>query len=92
VYVHYCGIDSTKETWIGIEPDDKPSAGTIGTTGADYWYTASPREVIGPGIPVGDGRMFVCVAMDDDVAPAYNDDLDVGLSWYPRWISYRGTE
>jgi len=92
VYVHYCGIDSTKETWIGIEPDDKPSAGTIGTVGADYWYTASPREVIGPGIPVGDGRMFICVAMDDDVAPAYNDDLDVGLSWYPRWISYRGTE
>ena len=92
VYNHFTGIDSNLESWMAVAPDDEPAGGTLITVGASGWYEPNPVQIIGAGIPVGDGRMFICVAEADDAAPAYDDDLDVDLSWFPRWISYRGAE
>ena len=92
LYIHNTAIDSVSESWMAIAPDGEAAGNTLGTTGSDYWYESSPTQAIGAGIPVGDGRMYICVAKASDAAPAYNDDIDVGLSWYPRWISYRGAE
>ena len=92
VYNHFTGIESTLESWMAVAPDDEAAGSTLATTGDDWWYEPNPTQIIGAGMPVGDGRMFICVAKADDAAPAYDDDIDVDLSWYPRWISYRGAE
>jgi hypothetical protein len=92
LYVHNTAVDSVSESWMGVAPDEESAGYTLGTSGSDYWYEASPTQAIGPGIPVGAGRMYICTALASDAAPVYNDDIDVDLTWYPRWISYRGAE
>jgi hypothetical protein len=92
IYVHNTAVDSVSESWIGVAPDEQSASYTLGTTGADYWYESSPSHVVGAGLPVGAGRMYICVALASDAAPLPADDIDVDLSWFPRWISYRGAE
>lgn len=92
LYNHFTSIESALESWMAVAPDDEATGSTLATTGDDWWYESNPVQIIGAGMPVGDGRMFICVAMADDAAPAHDDDIDVQLSWIMRWISYRGAE
>ncbi len=77
---------------IAASPEDTATGVTIDTSGP-YFRQTFPVEPIGAGIPTGDGRLFVCVANDNDgTAPAFGDTLDVELSYYPRWVYFRGAE
>lgn len=92
-YVHFTSIiTGVTQCWIAVAPDDEAAGSTLAITGDDWWYEPNPVQIIGAGMPVGDGRMFLCIAEADDAAPAFDDDIDVDLAWYPRWISYRGAE
>lgn len=79
----YMGVDPT-DRWAGISVDT--------STDPDRIQDVCPMSVAGPGIPVGDGRAFVCVANASLAAPAYNDNIDVLISTYPRWLSLSGAE
>jgi len=81
-----------RELYICVAPEGVPESVTIDGVAGDIDIT-SPIETIGAGIPVGDGRLFICVANDNDgTAPAFDDDVDVEISTYPRWIHFRGAE
>ena len=73
-------------------PEDVAESVTIDRA-SDWIQNTNPISIIGEGIPTGDGRLFIAIANDNDgTAPAFGDDVDVELSFYPRWIGPRGAE
>lgn len=80
------------ELYIQSAPEDTHAALTIDA--ANSWIrTVSPTSVIGTGVPEGDGRMFYCVSLDDDgTAPAFNSDMDIQVSYFPRYVHFRGND
>jgi hypothetical protein len=80
------------ELYVCVAPEDVPEALTIDGT-SNWIQNANPISTIGAGVPVGDGRLFICVANDNDgTAPAFDDDVDVEISTFPRWVHFRGDE
>ncbi len=65
--------------------------------GVEQAYSASLAErvsnvqMVGPGIPVGDGRMVICAARTDRVS-VLTDTLTIKMNHWPRWASLRGNE
>jgi len=80
------------ELYIQASPEDTHAALTIDITNG--WFgTSSPVSVIGTGIPEGDGRMFFCLALDDDgTAPGIALDADIQVSYFPRYVHFRGND
>jgi len=91
IYVNYAGVTFSHDCFVCTSPVDESVAVDVNqTTNAIDNVCAS--FVYGTGIPVGDSRAFVCTVRDSGVAPPYNDDIDVTLSTYNRWLSLRGIE
>lgn len=83
---------SDRELYALSSPEDVASSLTIdGVSG--HIDLVNPISIIGAGIPVGDGRLFICVANDNEgTAPGFGDTVDVEISTYPRWVYFRGAE
>ena len=78
--------------YVSVSPEDTASAINVDTTGP-YFKNPCPVSIVGPGVPVGDGRAFFCLAQSDSgTAPAIAETFDVELSTYPRWVFFRGAE
>lgn len=93
IHVQSADVSATAdELYTMAAPEDVAESVTI--DGSSNWIqTTNPISVIGEGIPTGDGRLFIAVANDNDgTAPAFGDDVDVEVSYYPRWIGPRGAE
>jgi hypothetical protein len=84
-------ITATAGAYCGVDPRDFENGISIDATGP-YIQDVCPVTVYGAGVPVGDGRAFICVANASHAAPAYNADVDVELSYYPRWLAGSGAE
>jgi len=86
------GAGNTYELYIQAAPEDTHGALTIDATNS-WIRTGSPTSVIGAGVPEGDGRMFYCVTIDDDgTAPTFNSDMDIQVSYFPRYVHFRGND
>ena len=93
IHVQSAEVGATEdELYTMASPEDVAESVTI--DGSSSWIQGTnPISVIGEGIPVGDGRLFIAVANDNTgTAPAFGDDVDVEVSYYPRWIGPRGAE
>jgi hypothetical protein len=94
IHVQSAGVSQAgnDELYVCVAPEDVPESITVDTT-SNVIDLTSPISVIGAGIPVGDGRLFIAVANDNDgTAPAFDDDVDVEISTFPRWVYFRGAE
>jgi hypothetical protein len=77
---------------VGVAPEDVASGACVDETNTQF-HTLFPVTTIGTGIPVGDGRLFVCAAVTDaGQAGIFSGNFDVEVSTYPRWIYARGAE
>jgi len=93
VHVQSADVSATAdELYALVSPEDTPESVTV--DGSSNWIqSTNPIQTIGEGIPVGDGRLFIAIANDNDgTAPAFGDVVDVELSTYPRWVYFRGAE
>jgi hypothetical protein len=78
--------------YVSVSPED--SAAAYNVDNVSSWFNIHcPVSIMGSGIPEGDGRLFVCIANDNDgTAPAFGDTVDVELSYYPRYVHFRGAD
>jgi hypothetical protein len=91
IHVQTAAYDaSDDDIYICVAPEDTTTAMCIDDT-ANYFNNPCPVSAIGAGIPVGDGRVFICTANDDaGAAPGITATVDVELSTFPRWPHFRG--
>ena len=86
------GTMADDDIYVCVSPEDVAYAMNVDDT-SNYFNNSCPVSVIGAGVPVGDGRVFVCTANDDaGAAPGITAIVNVELSTYPRWIYFRGSE
>jgi len=86
------GSMTDDDIMVFVAPEDVPQAINVDDT-SNYFNNACPVSTIGAGIPVGDGRLFVATANDDSgAAPGITATVNVELSYYPRWVHFRGSE
>jgi hypothetical protein len=78
--------------YICVSPEDVIAAANVDAD-SNYFNNEAPVDVMGAGIPHGDGRAFICIAQGDSgAAPTFSNTVDVELSTIPRWIEFRGAE
>ena len=71
----------------------------VAADGRSYGVSKSGRDIValaqietgGAGVPVGDGRLYVVAARENKVNDI-SDTYDVGIQFYPRWLTLRGAE
>jgi hypothetical protein len=78
--------------YVCVSPEDIVAAANVDAT-SNYFNNEAPVDAMGAGVPVGDGRAFICIAQSDGgAAPTFSNTVDVELSTYPRWVHFRGAE
>jgi len=78
--------------YVTVSPEDVPHAQNV--DGVSSWFNIHcPVSTLGAGVPEGDGRLFICIANDNDgTAPTFSDTVDVELSYFPRYVHFRGAD
>jgi len=91
-FFHGTNLDlkSTTRFYIGMAPEGQTYAYTRDSTVPEASAIVRPN-VEGPGIPVGDGRIYVAVARASNVN-VVADMVQASMYWFPRWLALRGTE
>ena len=94
-FIHVMSAEVSQTTGdamrICVSPED--TASVISVHSSNYFNAPAPVEVIGTGVPTGDGRMFICAAQNDTgTSPAYDDDVDALVCVIPRWVHFGGAE
>lgn len=95
LHVTEADVDETgpisPELYIQSSPNDVHTALSVDETN-NYLRQAGPVSIIGAGVPEGDGRMFLCGVGADGVAPAITQTVDVQVSYFPRYVHFRGND
>jgi len=78
--------------YVTVSPEDVAHAQNV--DGVSSWFNIHcPVSTLGAGVPEGDGRLFICIANDNDgTAPTFSDTVDVELSVIPRYVHFRGAD